>query len=37
MIFEIIVRTCPECASESIIKNGHDYPFSFVDKWEVKE
>ena len=25
MIFEIIVRTCPECASENIVKNGHDY------------
>lgn len=25
MIVEIIVRTCPECASENIVKNGHDY------------
>ena len=25
MIIEVIVRTCPECASENIVKNGHDY------------
>jgi transposase-like protein len=25
MIVDIIVRTCPECASENIVRNGHDY------------
>ncbi|MCO6450590.1 MAG: IS1 family transposase [Caldilineales bacterium] len=25
MIIEDIVRTCPECSSENIVKNGHDY------------
>ncbi|MBW1744258.1 MAG: hypothetical protein JRJ47_12660 [Deltaproteobacteria bacterium] len=25
MIVEVIVRTCPECASENIVRNGHDY------------
>jgi IS1 family transposase/transposase-like protein len=25
MIVEIVVRTCPKCSSENIVKNGHDY------------
>jgi len=25
MIVDIIVRTCPECASENVVRNGHDY------------
>ncbi len=25
MIVEIIVRTCPKCGSENIVKNGRDY------------
>ena len=25
MIVYIIIRTCPECASENIVRNGHDY------------
>ena len=25
MIVDVIVRTCPKCGSENIVKNGHDY------------
>ena len=25
MIIEVVVRTCPECESEDIVRNGHDY------------
>ncbi len=25
MIVDGIVRTCPKCGSENIVKNGHDY------------